>query len=296
MSVSCLVIVRAGDSSLHPLWIADAHPEWDLAVSYFGDDDEKSFNEAAFAHRFKGGKWDGLHAFFVANPNVLARYQYFWLPDDDIRADATTITALFRAMEKYRLELAQPALTIDSYFQTPITLANRLFALRYTTMVEIMVPVLDRKLLAAMLPHFAETRTGFGLDYFWHRLTSDPQRKAAILDEITVTHTRPIGIVLAGAMGRIGVDPEKERETITAKLNVRNYHAVAFAGRLRNGKLVATRPACALLQILGLAGQFYRSRWQGRTHKTLAWKYYKLLRYGMSQIRHSPDLARIRST
>jgi hypothetical protein len=272
MSASSLVIVRAGDNSLHPSWVENAHPEWDLAVSYFGDDAGKVFDGAAFSHRCKGGKWDGLHAFFKTHPHVLDRYRYFWLPDDDICTDAATITRLFRDVERHELELAQPALTIDSYFATPITLANTLFTLRYTTMVEIMAPVLDRRLMATVAPYFAGTRTGFGLDYFWHRLTSDPNRKVAILDQVTVTHTRPIGIVLAGNMRQLGVDAEEERKAITNRWNVQNYHAVAFGGRLRNGQAVSTQTVCALFQVLGLARQFHRSRWQGRIRRTAAWK------------------------
>jgi len=293
MAATSLVIVRAGDTSLHSRWIAEPHPEWDLAVSYFGDETERTFGEAAFASCCKGGKWDGIHAFLREHPHVLEHYRYFWLPDDDILTDAGTITRMFRDMDRHSLELAQPALTFDSYFSTPITLSNPLFAVRYTTMVEIMAPVLDVALLKKMLPHFAETQSGFGLDYVWHRLTSDPRRKAAILDDVSMTHTRPIGSALAINMQRGGRDAEQERERTTAKWNVSEYHAVAFSGRLRDGRMLSTQAGCALYQVLGLAKQFHRTRWDGRVHRSTLWKYYRLVRYGLSQVRYTPDLSQL---
>ncbi len=74
MSERSLVVVRAGDASLHRKWIADPHPNWDLAVSYFGDDATAAHQGATFVHRYKGGKWDGLHASFTAFPDVVDHY------------------------------------------------------------------------------------------------------------------------------------------------------------------------------------------------------------------------------
>jgi hypothetical protein len=286
-----LVVVRAGDTSLHPGWLVGAAPEWDLAVSYFGDDATRTFEAARYVHRYKGGKWDGLHAFFAEFPAAAAAYDYFWLPDDDIQTDARAINAMFDAMRRHNLELAQPGLTSNSYFQHPITLANPIFKLRYATMIEIMVPILDQRLLNLVLPLFAVTRSGFGLDYVWHRLTTDPVRKAAILDEISVTHTRPIGRHLANTLRAMSTDPESERADMTARIGIEAYHAVAFGGVMCDGRAVPSRGQCALLQVLGLARFLYRTRWSGDRPRGVAWKYMKLIRFGLSQIRYRPELS-----
>lgn len=279
---------------MHPGWLIGTTPTWDLAISYFGDDTRKTFDAAAYVHRYKGGKWDGLYHFFAAYPDAVSNYDYFWLPDDDICTNAQTVNDLFRYMAEYKLELAQPALTPDSYFQHPITLANPRFDLRCSTMIEIMAPVLDRRLLALLLPIFSTTKSGFGLDYVWHRLTTDPSRKAAILDRLQVKHTRPIGSSLAKTLAAMSVDAEKEREILTSRLSVKDYHAVAFAGMLRDGTKISSRHYCALVQFLGLIGPFSRSRWQGQDHHSLIWKYYKLVRYSLSQIWHTPDISRLK--
>jgi hypothetical protein len=213
------------------------------------------------------------------------------LPDDDICTDAATIDALFDAMRRHDLQLAQPGLTSDSYFKHPITLANPIFTLRYATMIEIMVPALDRRLLSLVLPLFASTQSGFGLDYFWHRLTTDPTRKAAILDDICVTHTRPIGRHLAATLLASGTDPEIERAEMTARMGVMGYHAVAYAGLLRDGRAVSSQWVCAALQTAGLSKVIRHSKWSDDQPKPLAWKWMKLIRYGLSQIRYRPELS-----
>lgn len=80
-----LVIVRAGDSSLHPTWLPPSgQRSWDLVVNYFGDDPHR--HRAPDLQRIdgKGPKWRGLHRLFTAHPQLLERYEYIWLPDDDL--------------------------------------------------------------------------------------------------------------------------------------------------------------------------------------------------------------------
>jgi hypothetical protein len=110
-----VVIVRAGPNSLHRDWLVGAERTWDLVVSWFGDapyepvDDEVVLNA-------KGGKWDVLHAQLTAAPELVAGYDYVWIPDDDIEADAERVNRLFEIAAQYQLEISQPALSADSYF------------------------------------------------------------------------------------------------------------------------------------------------------------------------------------
>jgi len=94
-----LVVVRAGDSSLHPTWLQGPDsPEFDLVVSYYGDDPARYRSDVENRIDHKGGKWDGLAALFASRPDLLDSYDYFWLPDDDIAADTRTINGIFAAM------------------------------------------------------------------------------------------------------------------------------------------------------------------------------------------------------
>ena len=106
-----LVVLRTGDKSLHPNWIAGPK-QWDFGISYYGTDISKTFDEADYVHRYMGGKWDGIHSFFMQYPQLLIQYEYFWFPDDDILADCEVINQLFARTAELDLELTQPALTL----------------------------------------------------------------------------------------------------------------------------------------------------------------------------------------
>jgi hypothetical protein len=188
-----LVIVRAGDRSLHPQWLNDpAAMNWDLIVSYFGDDPHHFRTAHETRIDDKGTKWQGLHA-LLTRSDVWRRYDYIWLPDDDLSADTATINALFRNVVDLRLSLAQPALSWESYFSHPVTIRHPSFHVRWTNFVEIMAPCFERSFLEASLPTFGETLSGWGLDWLLpHRLGVET-RRSAVIDAVTVTHTRAVG-------------------------------------------------------------------------------------------------------
>lgn len=194
-----LAVVRAGDNSLHPHWAVDT-TAFDVAISYFGQDDSREFPEARYVHRLKAGKWDGIASFFQAFPDVQDAYDYFWFPDDDLDLTAAKADALLAAGIAHNLDLWQPSLDRQSYFGLPITLHIPGLTLRHTNFVEIMAPVLSRRLLQATLPLFSTTRSGFGLDYLWPQMVEQMRHGAtdgcAVLDGLTITHTRPVGSVL----------------------------------------------------------------------------------------------------
>lgn len=206
-----LVVLRAGDASLHERWLAGQVPRtWDLVVSYFGDDPHRYRADDVLRLDRKGPKWPALHHVLTVDlAEILDDYDYVWLPDDDLATDTASINALFEYAARYQLSLSQPALTEDSYYTHEITLVDRRFELRYTNFVEIMAPCFGREFLRRALPTFDATQTGWGLDFHWPRLVAD-QWSIAIVDAVTVRHTRPLGGPNLTAARAAGVDPWTE--------------------------------------------------------------------------------------
>lgn len=236
-----LVIVRAGDRSLHPAWLDGARAgHYDLIVSYFGDDPARYRSPEEHRVDFKGGKWDGIHTVFANDPGLLERYDYFWFPDDDIEADSATVAEMFRLMAQHGLALAQPALTHDSYFSFLLFLQCPSFRLRYANVIEIMVPCLRQDVLRQVLPLFRETRSGFGLDFVWTRLLPDNRWKAAILDSITVRHTRPVGGELHRKLATRGESARAEQTRLMRRFNLRRPKLLIYAGLTRAGAVVVS--------------------------------------------------------
>jgi hypothetical protein len=189
-----LVIVRAGDTSLHPTWLPlSGVRSWDLVVSYFGDDPDRYRVPDVKRIDGKGPKWQGLHRLLERNLDLLDRYEYVWLPDDDIAVRPADVESLFTAMRQYDLLLAQPALTIRSYSNWTITMRNPATKLRWTNFVETMVPCFRADFLRTVMPTFAPYIIGSGLDWVWPLLAGPEPLRVAILDQVPVTHTRPFG-------------------------------------------------------------------------------------------------------
>jgi hypothetical protein len=236
-----LVVVRAGSKSLHPAWLAAGEDRpWDLIVSYYDHDAylRRSADTDGVRHVFfAGGKWDGLLA-ALREPNLLDRYKYFWLPDDDIEATPEAIDQIFRLAREYDLAVCQPALTPDSYYSYPLLIGCDAFRIRFTTFVEIMVPCLRRDILKIVLPHFETSHSGFGLDCVWHRLQKDNWAQTAVLDCVRVRHTRP----LTPTDERIAINgrhPHDERDDVLAAFDAtEKYHRVGYAGITADGQLI----------------------------------------------------------
>ena len=236
-----LVVVRAGRNSLHPMWLEGVgERNWDLIVSVYDPEAQFVPHDDVRMVMKRGGKWDGLYALF-ADGDLLSRYEYIWLPDDDIAATKHDVNAIFDAMRRYGLEVAQPALTRDSYFSHFLVLQCPEFALRCSNFVEIMVPCVTAGLLTKVLDDFRESESGFGMDFIWTRLAEEPRYKAAILDLVSVRHTRPVGKFLRRKMAERGQSPEADREGLNARYGVRGramplvYAAVDAEGRRVDG-------------------------------------------------------------
>ena len=280
-----LVVLRAGGRSLHPGWLGEDRT-WDLAISSYASDQAADFPEAELFDFYKGGKWDGVFRFFQQRPELLDRYDYVWLPDDDIETTCADVNRMFALCRDHGLELAQPALTRDSYFWHAVTLRCPLSRIRYTNFVEVMVSVLTTDVLARALPFFEHTKSGWGVDYLWCRLTSDPKRKCAILDEVTVRHTRPVGSVLAKTMQARGESGAAEQKSLSATMDVDAARPVCFRAITRFGFAVRGAALCGALQFLGQAPWLSRGRHERSGLRVFVGSLY-------SHLRFKPDLTRL---
>lgn len=220
-----LVILRAGDQSLHRGWIAGRR-DFDLCISYYGSTPDRHRDDADHYEMRRGPKWPCLADLLKAHPEWLTRYDAFWFPDDDLAATTDCINRMFALFHGFELALAQPALTADSYVSWPHLIQQPGCYLRFVNFVEVMAPVFSAPSLRACLPTFSESRSGWGLDWVWPRLCGAGRDDAiAIIDAAPVKHTRPLG----GDLYRNNpeLDPSKDCEELLAKYDIPRLTAVA---------------------------------------------------------------------
>lgn len=184
------IISAVGKDSLHKAW-TKGKVDFDLHLIVYDGSLESFRNDAKYVCHIKGFKLKIIYKYLEQNPHLKVKYDYYFLPDDDMLMDADAISRLFAAMRHYNLQIAQPSLRM-SYYSWPHTLYDRYSKLRYTNFVEMMVPCFSRKALNTVLFTFNENETGWGTETHWPLLINAGQRGMAIVDEVCVKHMRPV--------------------------------------------------------------------------------------------------------
>ncbi|ESZ19170.1 MULTISPECIES: DUF707 domain-containing protein [unclassified Mesorhizobium] len=234
------MIVRAGRGSLHAGWAQrTGEAEFDLLVAAYqagAPGGAEGFNIF-----LPGRKIAGYHSLFEDYPEILTQYEYIALIDDDIETTAHELNRLFGIGRQYNLDLFQPALAWDSHFSYAATLTNRKhYVLRYTNTVEMMCPVFSAKYLAAARSLFGlgyET----GIDLLWTRLTDSPWLRYAIVDDVVVRHTRPVGTTKS-LQGFAANEPyDVQVDAVLKRFGAAFHGFVTYAAVDRRGQLIRSR-------------------------------------------------------
>jgi len=230
-----LVVVRAGDHSLHHGWLDAPARDFDLFVSYYGSAPGRHRHTADYYETRRGPKWTGIDQLLRDHAALLEGYEAFWFPDDDLETSGADIDRMFAFFRAYRLCLAQPALTRDSHHTWNTLLQEPDCHIRYGGFVEVMAPIFSRDALRVCRPTFAESRSGWGLDWLWPTLCADAGLdRIAVIDATPVRHTRPVG----GELYRNNpdLDPRGEARRLLDRYGIPEVRALAkysFGRRVR---------------------------------------------------------------
>ena len=187
-----LVIVRAGDRSLHEGWL-EGERNWDIIVSGYGNNPEKWQRDDVMHIICPGGKFDGLYDAFQQIPSLLDKYDYIMMADDDFKMTAHDINRFFDIMREHDLQVAQPSLSYQSHALYHTEFHNPRFKIRFSNFAEAITVCLSAKVWRQILPLYQDNPMAYFIDNFWWRLTDDPARQTAFIDEVQVTHTRSFG-------------------------------------------------------------------------------------------------------
>jgi len=217
-----LVVLRVGPGSLHPQWFDPTRPRnWDLYLAPYAPIEPQRDIDCVVCEVVPGPKWSGIRE-VLNNWDGWRDYDSVWLPDDDINASQDVINSMFDVAEAVGLDLYAPALDAQSYYAHFTMMQNRSFYGRWVGFVEIMVPGFSRTALELLLPTLdrSETGWGLGLDSVWPKLLG--YKNVGILDAITVTHTRPIGVRRDDDLSRRMLE---ESDAILSRYDCEQVHA-----------------------------------------------------------------------
>lgn len=230
-----LVLSAVGDDSVHNTWLDNsAERTFDLCLIYYGNQPGKFADVADVYIERKGFKYQMIHHLAQHElAEVLPKYDYVWLPDDDIAASTEQVNQLFQTASDYSLMLSQPSIGKgETAYRTLKTQSD--YILRYTKFVEVMCPLFHKDALEKALPIFNDTNSCWGLDWVWSSFFEPEQ--IAVIDAVPVNHTRPLATGdLYKRYAEQGIDPYKELDAEKEKygLNNRYFHKATCRGYAR---------------------------------------------------------------
>ena len=224
-----LILIRAG-SNPRPCFFNEPAPDarnYDIGLNYYSsphpDDAFRTTAELVFG----GGlsKLHGAKRLFEAT-GLHEVYNGVFFLDDDVEL-LFVPDEFFALCREYALDLAQPALTLDSSDAIGITLQHPSLILRTTNWVEIMAPFLARDFLREMLHSFDFSISGWGIDIYWGHHLGD-RWKAGIVDHFLIRHTNTRDFV-NGAFYKylrsLNINPFVEMDAILTKIGHDSYLA-----------------------------------------------------------------------
>lgn len=219
-----LIIAAVGDNSCHREWLAK-RANFDLALIYYGSDSKKSIDyslDSTFFLEKKGQKYHLIFYFLQQyKKEIEDKYNYVWLPDDDISIEGEKINLLFYLAFEYKLEICQPAM--KGFSSHSFTRPRYFSKLRFTNFVEVIAPVMEFQTFLKLSETFCLNESAWGYEFLWSNKINSKKDKIAIVDSIVMTHTKPIGVDYS----RFQLHPRKELEILneaySLRLNLENF-------------------------------------------------------------------------
>jgi hypothetical protein len=208
-----LLFVRSAFPSAFDGWYLPGEKRsWDLMMSYY----RLPINNSIDAEYITAGgisKFSSVKDLFSDNSGLFSVYDYIWIMDDDIEIKFSDVDKFFCIMKEFRLSIAQPALTSDSFCSWPICFKVKDSGLRFTNFVEVMMPAFSQEAFRRCSVTFDKSISSWGLDYVWRHILPDTRKNIAIVDSIEARHTRPIDTTNGAFyrhLAKFGVNPAAE--------------------------------------------------------------------------------------
>lgn len=251
-----LLIIRAGNNSLHPTWLGDPQlRSFDVLIAHY-ERLAAMPEQAGVSYLFiPGTKITGWKALVQQYAEVFRGYKQIAFIDNDIEISQAQINTLFDYGAKHQLAIWQPALTWNSYYSFAGTVQNPLMKLRFVNSVEMMCVFFN---ISALDDAKSLFMYGWevGIDFAWQSAVHSMHRRFAIVDEVVVRHTQPVGGKrhLNGFATREYADDIRD---CLAHFGMEQPRLIAFGGITRSGRDIGR--AGVLLRLWPLLGLPFRT-------------------------------------
>jgi len=140
--------------------------------------------------KVKSWKWPFAKQFIIPSIIKYFKFDYIMLWDDDLDIHDFNVDIFLDRCKAFKLEIAQPALSYNSYCSHQITLKHPdpNISIRITDFVEIMCPVFTKEAWLKFYPYLQDNNEqGWGYDHMFKYIG-----KCGIIDSQAIQHTRKL--------------------------------------------------------------------------------------------------------
>ena len=197
--VTNFVFSSVGDNTnFDTLWVDDNNNKnnsvsnYHVFVIYYGDNDEvfnRYKSRVHFIEQRKGSKFQNFKYFYDKYPEIIEKYERFFILDDDIIFDVNDINKMFDISTLYNLQICGPSFTNESKISHNITRHKKGVLLTYTNFVEVNVPLFTKHALNQFMGLLDSSLIGWGIDVFYMWRNGLHKKNAyAIVHGVTCTN------------------------------------------------------------------------------------------------------------
>lgn len=210
-----LLIIPAGKDAIFQDWESNYNTHnFDVAIINWTGEPLRNTEAATYVEDIPGWKWKIIAAFIEKHD--VSQYEYIWCLDDDCVTVPELVAATFDFCRDNNLDLAQPALTEDSYVSHPPTRLVPGAQMHITDTVEIMCPIFSQRAWAATAAAYKDMPTGigYGLEGYWQGVleclsgTTKFGGRVAVIDCLPVAHIKPV--TTTEQFKQRGLDPDTD--------------------------------------------------------------------------------------
>jgi hypothetical protein len=176
------------NTKFHELWGND-NRNYDIYAIYYKDDPEifdMYKNKVNYIESRKGSKFQNFHYFYNKYPDIINKYERFFILDDDIIFNTDDINEMFKISKEYGLWICGPSFSNDgsSKISWSHTKHEPHTLLRYTNFIEVNVPLFNKYALTNLMKYYDPVLIGWGIDYLFMWANGEHKDKYAIIDKI----------------------------------------------------------------------------------------------------------------
>lgn len=193
-SIKNMIFTSAGDNTnLLEWWISNSQ-NYDIYILYYGNNDEiykKYKSNVKYIEKSKGSKFQNLYKFYTEHPEIISKYDYFFVVDDDIQIKASDINELFKMAKDYKLLICAPSFSSSSKISWPHTKHKPNCLLTYTNMIEENTFLFKRSALDNYMKMYNPKIIAWGMDFLSIWANGLHKKKSyAIIHKITCTNPK----------------------------------------------------------------------------------------------------------